>query len=457
MTAAAVPLFVGRRFVTLMENCANPITTIGLSARELPVVTRALAQAGFARGVVYDRKGAPAIQTVSKVGVVQIGGPDGWQVEVLPKFGQLETFSMLQGLWALGSILEDSHDDAAPTVVASEGVHDFFVSWALMRIVRFLDRTLRREYLRRTEVLHGQVRGRIVTSAWAAHWARGQPFDIPCEHFVFDVDTEGNRVLRAGLEAVERYLVDFRPHDQHRRAVCRNALARLGAVRSVQVRSEHIRSLTYDHLTRHYRDVHAICALLIDGGGLGHHGDVDGVPFASFGFDLARAFQTLLLLLLRRVSGEDVRSEPRFYYDWLGSSAVGGSGRPHLKPDYVLATRAEVFDAKYKDVVVDVEDDPSDDERTALSFLGQRLRIDRADVYQAIAYTAHRDLRAPRVTFVFPSCRGDPAAFPLVYPLSGFVTRSTVRIGVLHLGAPALTISDRIKLWEEQVRRLLAV
>jgi 5-methylcytosine-specific restriction enzyme subunit McrC len=457
VNTAANQLRAARRFVTLTENCANPISALGITPHELPTVARTLSQAGFARGAVYNRRGEPAIQTVSKVGVIQIGGASGWQVEVVPKFGKLETFSMLQGLWALGSNFDDTDHADDPPLVATESLHDFFVSWSLSRIVRFLDRTLRREYVRRAETLHGQIKGRIDASAWPKSWARGRPFEIPCEHFVFDLDTQANRILRAGLEAIARYLARFCPEDQRRALSCRSALARLGAVRSVEVCAEEVRGLRYDSLTRHYQPLHEICALLLDGLGLGHHGDVEGVAFLSFGFDLARAFQTLLLLVLRRVSADHVRSEPRFYYDWQGGNASAGPHRPHLKPDYLLTARGEVLDAKYKDVLVDVGGDPlADDDAGDVSVPGQRLRIDRADVYQAIAYTAHQELRARRVTFVFPVCSGDPGAYPASFPLRGFQTGSLVRIGVVHLGGPTLSIVDRVKLWEDQVRGLLA-
>ncbi|MEI8255676.1 MAG: hypothetical protein WCJ30_08395 [Deltaproteobacteria bacterium] len=218
-------------------------------------------------------------------------------------------------------------------------------------MVRFLDRTLRREYHLRTETMLGRVRGRIDTAAWSANWMRGQPFAIPCEHFVFDIDTFPNQVLKAGLEAIERYLVTFCPNDRTRYLACRAAIARLRSVRSIHVRPDDLRSVRHDHMTSRYKPVHAICERVLKGTGLGHHGDIDGAPFVSFGFDLARAFQDLLLLLLRRVSSDDVRAEPRFSYRWIGNGAEGAA-RTHLKPDYVLARSREVLDAKYKDVLV---------------------------------------------------------------------------------------------------------
>ncbi len=87
----------------------------------------------------------------------------------------------------------------------------------------------------------------------------------------------------------------------------------------------------------------------------------------------------------------------------------------------------------------------ADDDTDDASVQGQRLRIDRADVYQAIAYTAHHKLRARRVTFVYPVCSGDPAAYPVSFPLRGVTTGALVRSGVVHLGGPTLSIVDRAR------------
>jgi 5-methylcytosine-specific restriction endonuclease McrBC regulatory subunit McrC len=116
-----------------------------------------------------------------------------------------------------------------------------------------------------------------------------------------------------------------------------------------------------------------------------------------------------------------------------------------VKPDYILrgSGRRVLLDAKYKRTgVVGVSPDPEDEIDVTVAGAG-KIRIGRADIYQAISYAQHGRYSPAETALVFPVALEADQELPSPYRVEGFST--VVQFLFLDVGQHAAVNLDAFR------------
>jgi len=248
--------------------------------------------------------------------------------------------------------LSDTHFyDAGRQFYANLGIADILVHQFADEVEQLLRRGLTQRYVRQSGSL-SFLRGRIDFNTMAQ-----QPYlskaELPCSFYERTGEWELNRLLAAGLVAVNRITID---------SGLRQRLARLAdafPIRAPGLRltSERVgRALeNLDRLTERYASALELLKLLVDGGCvlLEHSVEQEGVY--SFLFDMNMVFQRLLARLFGEyIEGATVTNEfPLPCLDYV--SGFNPRGRPARspRPDFAVWRGKDLIallDAKYRDL-----------------------------------------------------------------------------------------------------------
>jgi 5-methylcytosine-specific restriction enzyme subunit McrC len=290
------------------------------------------------------------------------------------------------------------------------------IAWFLADVEAFALRYLRRGYEMRREVLEGGLRERLLLEEYVAGGlGEGRPQEVPCEFPTLTRDTPANRAIRATVQlALRRRRALTRP-------TARAALGRMGrrvlslfaGVTAERLGSGSFGSLSRSPQPRHYRRVLAHCEAFASG--LYMDLQLGAHERNAFLWDMNLLFQEALRGILADWPGAALeRDRPR---STISDAAGSYSRRSKVDPDFVLRLpqgKWLLLDAKYKDAEVPLE------QTTEVPVGNRRLRVSRADVYQAVAYRAHDRYRGAEVGLVFPLALEQGQEIPAPYLVSGF-------------------------------------
>lgn len=355
-------------------------------------------QLGFA---VRRRPGDPdwRVRTSQFVGIVRLRiGDDQVHLRILPKIDDLDLFFLAD--WAYTS---DRAGRMTSERAALDPVRDdpaaCLLGWYINELTRFATRWLRRGYLFREEELAGRIRGRVQVGRYVSgSLARGRAQVIPCHYAEPSHDTAVNRFLKAGLRRAIALSADVplaAARDALRMSGAR-ALSLFATVTDVRAVPNDVPRLNLNGPLRHYKPIVRLTAAMLSGIFVG---PVVGPHVQdAFVWDLNRMFQEALRNILAAWRGASLDSARSVVT--VSDSAGRTVQRSRIDPDFVLTTpggRQLLLDSKYKDALPGgaVEED---DVVTA----GRRIKLSRADIYQAVAYSQHDKWRPATVGLVYP-------------------------------------------------------
>lgn len=286
-------------------------------------------------------------------------GPDTWRVRakstvgtffaphlelrVLPKCGTQNVLAMLG--WA--------HDLAtlAPELTHHEHSDDlrrFLVAILASQLEHLTRAGLRRGYVEQADDL-GVLRGRLELSR---HLRRGPSVAtvLPCRFEDYIADLPANQAIRYTLERIGAF-------GEHQLDLRLRRLRHAFSIASRRpFRGAELDAFTYDRLTAHYRPIHRLCRIILEG--LGADDDRGSNPLGSFLVDMNVLFERFVAVWLAAHLPRpwELSSQHRVVFDRGGSKPLRADivlvrdGAPRLLADtkYRLAGGAPKDDELYQ-------------------------------------------------------------------------------------------------------------
>ncbi|WP_040167729.1 5-methylcytosine restriction system specificity protein McrC [Microbacterium gorillae] len=342
-------------------------------------------------------------------------------LRVMPKIGGLDLFFLAD--WAFGtkSVGRKLKDARASLAAMRSEPAACLLGWYVAEVLSFATRWLRRGYMVREEDLIGRVRGRIDVARYLSRsLAQARPHVVPARFTEPTHDTAANRYLKAGLRQVA-VLSQAVPVEGARTALdelTRRALALFAGVADVPMRPQDARRFSLSGPLRHYGPIVRFTTALLEGTYVST--EIGGHMQDEIMWSLNALYEQALGNVLDAWPGATrVRGRQRAtLVDNVGS--VNGS--TPVKPDYVIRRSDGVrliLDAKYKNVMP-TGAAAADETIDLAATRGQRIRVRRADIYQAVAYGRHSGLRTDKVALLYPVALGAAEPYPEPLRVLGF-------------------------------------
>lgn len=360
------------------------------------------------------------------VGISRITTPDGdITVEITAKLPAVDVFFLAD--YAFGQRHEPlrllDFDDPLLSAVRNDPTACLLM-WHALSISRFASRWLRRDYRTIDRIFDGKVKGRILLHQYAKnHLAIGEAMRIPCRTNERTQDTPNNRILRAGLRYAAK-LSHTLPVPAAGVAVRRQVAATLpkfAQVTDIEPSPSDIRATSTRGPQRHYGSVlHATLNLL------SHKfvtNELGGCPTQSFMWQMPVLFQEAVRGVVSTLGNVQLdNAKPPSVYISDGTGRRLRSSK--VDPDLVMGSSGGKYlllDTKYKNVLASAAPSLSDvdDEIIALP-AKQRIKISRADIYQAAAYRQHERWPGATSGLLFPVSLGLGESLPQAMHIQGF-------------------------------------
>ena len=342
-------------------------------------------------------------------------------LKVTPKIQGLDLFFLADWAYGSKSVGKKLTDARANLAALRSEPAACLLGWYVAEVLAFATRWLRRGYVVREEDLIGRVRGRIDVARYLNRsLAQARPHVIPARFTEPTHDTAVNRYLKAGLRQAA-VLARAVPLDTARTALdelTRRTLAMFAGVSDVSVRPQDARRFNLSGPLRHYAPIVRFTTALLEGTYVST--EIGGHTQDAIMWSLNGLYEQALRNVLDAWPGASgVRGRHR-------ATLIDGSGRVNgstpVKPDYVIRRPDGVrlvLDAKYKNVMPSTSIEP--DEMIDLTpTRGQRIRVRRADIYQAVAYGRHSGLRTDQVALLYPIALRPDEPYPAPLRVRGF-------------------------------------
>jgi 5-methylcytosine-specific restriction enzyme subunit McrC len=289
------------------------------------------------------------------------------------------------------------------------------IAWLLADVERFARRHLRRTYLLRREVLEGELRERLLLDDYVSgHLGQGLPQEVPCEFPDLSVDTPANRAIRATVRyaLTQVPLLELEAARIALRKRARRTLALFAAVSDERLHARTFRDLRRHGHPRHYAPILDRCEAFASGMHLER--EIGDTTRQAFLWDMNVLFQEAIRGILDLwPAGALDTTRPRAT---IRSPAGERLSSAKVDPDYVLrgSWGTLLLDAKYKDTGLS-----ADTQEIAVPGAG-RVRVSRADVYQAVAYRQHDAYPQAASGLVFPVALVPGQPLPKPRTVTGF-------------------------------------
>ncbi|TPW78390.1 hypothetical protein [Schumannella sp. 10F1B-5-1] len=335
-------------------------------------------------------------------------------LRVAPKIEGLDLFFLADWAYGTQSVGKKLRDARANLAALRTEPAACLLGWYVAEVIAFATRWLRRGYVIREDELVGRVRGHIDVARYLDRSAsRARPHVIPTRFAESSLDTPTNRYLKAGLRQVA-VLARTLPVEGARSALAeltRRALTLFVGVADAPARPGDVNRFNISGPLRHYGPIVRFTTALLEGTYVST--EVGGHVQDAIMWSLNSLYEEALGNVLQAWPGASLlktRSRATLV------DAVGRvNGSTPVKPDYVVR-RGDgaqlVLDAKYKDVLPAASVARAEDSVAIAPARGQRVRVRRADIYQAVAYARHSNLRTDRVALIYPVSLGFGDEYP---------------------------------------------
>ena len=330
--------------------------------------------------------------------------------------------------------------------------------WHARSISQFASRWLRRDYRRRDQTFNGKIKGRILVDQYVKNYlAVGEPNTVPCRTIERTQDTANNRILKAGLRYIAA-LSHLLPVPAARRAVMQQVAATLpkfAQVSDINVTRADIRSMSMRGPQRHYGPIlRATLELLAHKFLTDHQGDTET---QSFMWQMPTLFQESVRGLISSFPdiALDTAPPPRAtIYDNDGVKLRSSIVDPDLVIKSVTSGAHVLLDTKYKQALsLDTGNlSPSADGEVIDLPNKLKIKVSRADVYQAVAYRKHDRWRGALSGLLYPVCLAPGQSLPHPLQIRGF--GEAIYLAFVDVGPRA---SANIGKFHETLRELITI
>ncbi len=298
------------------------------------------------------------------------------ELRIKPKCPASSLFYMLGWAYGLASLREEAvgYKDV-------ESVWEFLVALLIEGLERLVKRDLHRGYVERERALPA-LRGRLLVEQ---HLRRMRPAELtlPCRFEELTPDTVHNQVVRFTLHQLPRPRSDLLGLRLHRL----RSLFSFAHYRAFTPKD--LGQIVYDRLSEHYRPVHSLCRLLLEGRGLDH--PAGSYPLGAFLLDMNVLFERFVAGWLRENMSRPYSVETQM------SGHLDFGKRLRIRPDLVISRSGKIVlvaDTKYK----------------SMSSLSEGMQvISSADAYQVVSYC--RALGIARGALIYPEWSGGPEVY----------------------------------------------
>lgn len=298
--------------------------------------------------------------------------------------------------------------------------------WHARSISQFASRWLRRDYRRRDRTFNGKIKGRILVDQYVKNYlAVGEPNTVPCRTIERTQDTANNRILKAGLRYIAA-LSHLLPVPTASRAVMQQVAATLpkfAQVSDINLTPADIRSVSMRGPQRHYGSIlRATLKLLAHKFLTAHHGDTET---QSFMWHMPTLFQESVRGLISSFPdiSLDTAAPPRAtIYDNDGVKLRSSVVDPDLVIKSVNGGVHIVLDTKYKQALsLDQVNASSSVDGEVIDLPNKlKIKVSRADVYQAVAYREHDRWKGALPGLLYPVCLAPGHSLPRPLQIRGF-------------------------------------
>ncbi len=389
---------------------------------------------GLGIGVSRRLGGVEAAWEISAdryVGVAKLrAGKQRRQLRIHPK---LDADIFFLADYAFGSqrdLLSDQQLTADLDAVRSDPAA-CLLAWYLAELDAFVRRWMRRDYVLDREVFNAKVRGRLLVGDYVTEYlSSGQAHRVPCQISDLTPNNLANQILKAALRQVAR--LSTRLPVRHAVRALQHRVDRLlpafNGVADRKILPSDYNRLQLRGALRHYGPMIAKSRAMIEGLYLSE--ELGPHVQDAFLWDMSVLFEQALRGVLDTWSlGRLDRKRALAYVVDPDGTRLSSS---RVNPDYVITTTAGrlVFDAKYKDALRGGGLDSAQ-----IEVARTRLRIGRADVYQAVSYGRHEGYAPATVGLVYPVALEDGQALPAAHTVEGF--QEKVLILFLDVGGKA--------------------
>jgi len=364
-------------------------------------------------------------------------------VQVEPKIEGLDFLRMLD--YALGSQNVDQHrtmlsTSKAPTV-------SLFLQFFTEEVLAFLQGQNFRGYSFRNSSLPGRVKGRPLVSQYFTHsLPQANPQILPHRFLDFSTDVIENQVIAYAVHAAIQLASLLPPSTSMRLGeMLRKCKKLLQGVTVRRITTKEIDQIRYDRINQPFKSIHQLCrAILVNQSITLQAGSK--IPFLSFAVDMANLFELYVKAVFTAAFGKEFCGDKRRL-----TYSLDAHGK-HVKLDGLLThkDRKLIVECKYKDVGAHDNDD--------WYLVGGKIR--GTDVYQAIAYASHRNIRANASLLVFPS-QASQIPSSLAKPISSLgwypeaLTGTTVHLLGLNLSADFSDLVEAVRFEVDRITRNL--
>jgi hypothetical protein len=232
---------------------------------------------------------------------------------------------------------------------------------------------LAKGYVRKKERL-STIRGRI---DWRELNRPGKRIGIPCVFSEISLDNLLNRVVAAGLRAVQ----DVPIHAIFRRRLSEQIFtwSSVATHQHIKIADLQLAEKSINRLTEKYRGVVGLCRMVMFGYGPEDFFNAGSSNFQCLEFDLALIFERFVLRLIQQHLKDSPMSVESQVRERLGLRNGYGQTYHETRPDFYVKCRGvpvAVLDAKFKPRYVSQYD----------AGFSKKNKVSQADVYQLLFY-----------------------------------------------------------------------
>jgi 5-methylcytosine-specific restriction enzyme subunit McrC len=386
------------------------------------LIERASASDWSNLGIAVDRRMSDdaatwRLRAGNLVGVAEIGeADDPLRVRIAPKL-KADLFALAD--WAYASTaVPPRATSAAHLEMIERDPAACILAWYLEALESFAVRWLRRGTQHREEVLVGRVRGQIVMSEYVRrHVSSARPHQVPCRFIDTTRDTLPNRILLHTLRHAAHLIptLELPVARSNLRALINRIEPLFAGVTDQPVTKGDFSRLRFSGSVRHYEPIIVKSWAILRG--MFSSDQLGPTKHPSFVWNAPLLFQEALRgLLAAHGPGALKQDRPRIKLIHAGIVRTGGK----VDPDFVLAdgSRTLLLDAKWKEIgqsgaspedSIDLEIDHA-----------TKIKVGRADIYQAVSYSRHDAYRPAATGLVYPVALAADAPLPAARQVTGF-------------------------------------
>lgn len=396
-------------------------------------------------GVSFETnlEGETRLESSNTVGAARIGSGRDWVgVQIVPKVGNAAFLRMVEfaslGFSAGDSAIETDVEDA-PTV-------DVVVNYFAKQVREFLREHRHRAYEYKTSRDEGQIKGRIMVDEYVRQsLPKCKPHVVPHKYVDFTVDNFENRVIAYAVHlAIQLAKASSSAMSDETLDILQECRRQLAGVSIRRITPGELRRFRFTRENEAFKPIFQLCELIISNSSV-TLGKRQRVPFFSFDLEMPYVFERYVAALFTRMYGDAFtgrKSSLTYPVSPYGNEI-------ELDGLYSDSEHSMVVESKYK--VIEEGDTADADRGTDPITVLSGSKLSRADLYQTVSYTSHKDIQADVAVLVYPAWGESDEPVEVYDDISSFGWFSGSSSGTpvypvtINLGKPPERVAENLK------------